>query len=149
MRRDPRDPRIGIFTRPVILLMTIGGVWLAIVNLLLFIWAYNSGRSADEARTMAFVSVVLFEFFKAYNFRSDRKSVFHKPFANKWLNLAILWELVLLGVIVYLPALHSVFGTFSLPLVDWAIIVVLAATIIPVLEIAKWMVRRGWFGRVI
>ena len=149
MRRAPRDPRVGIFTRPVVILMTIGGIWLAIVNLLLFIWAFNSGRSPEEARTMTFVSVVLFEFFKAYNFRSDRKSVFHKPFANKWLNLAILWELVLLGVIVYLPALHSVFGTFSLPLVDWTIIVILSATIIPVLEIAKWMVRRGWFGRVI
>jgi Ca2+-transporting ATPase len=149
MKRKPRDPRVGIFTRPVIILMVIGGIWLAIVNLIMFIWALNSGRSPEEARTMTFVSVVLFEFFKAYNFRSDRNSVFHKPFANKWLNLAIVWELMLLSLIVYLPALHPVFGTFSLPLMDWIIVVSLAVTVIPVLEMAKWMERRGWFGRLV
>ena len=30
----------------------------------------------DEARTMTFITLVLIEFFKAYNFRSDRNSVF-------------------------------------------------------------------------
>ena len=148
MRRAPRDPRVGIFTRPVVMLMVIGGIWLALVNLLLFSWALSSGRSPEEARTMTFVSVVLFEFFKAYSFRSDRHSIFRRPFANQWLNLAILWELILLSVIVYLPVLHSVFGTFSLPVVDWVIIVVLAVSVIPVLELAKWMQRRGWFGRL-
>ena len=54
---------------------------------------------------MTFVSLVLIQFFKAYNFRSDRLSVLHQPFANKWLNLAILWELVLLGLILYVPLL--------------------------------------------
>jgi P-type Ca2+ transporter type 2C len=149
MRRAPRDPRTGIFTRPVIILMVIGGVWLAIANLIMFYWAMNSGRSADEARTMTFVSVVLFEFFKAYSFRSDRNSIFRKPFENKWLNIAIVWELVLLSLIVYLPVLHPVFGTFSLTLTDWIIISILSITIIPVLEIAKWMQRRGWFGHMV
>ena len=45
MRRKPRDPRTGIFTRPVVTLMTVGGLWSAIVNLGVFIWALNSGRS--------------------------------------------------------------------------------------------------------
>ena len=39
MQRPPRDPRTGIFTRPVVLLMLAGGVWSAIVNLSLFVWA--------------------------------------------------------------------------------------------------------------
>jgi len=149
MRRAPRNPRTGIFTRPVVILMVIGGIWLALVNMALFTWALSTGRSPDEARTMTFVSVVLFEFFKAYNFRSDRNSVFKQPFANKWLNLAIVWELILLSLIVYLPVLHEPFGTFSLPFVDWAIIIALSVTIIPVLEIAKWMQRRGWFGELV
>jgi Ca2+-transporting ATPase len=52
----------------------------------------NSGRSMEEAMTMTFVSLVLMQFFKAYNFRSDRHSVFNRPFENKWLNLAVGWE---------------------------------------------------------
>ena len=85
---------------------------------------------------------MLIQFFKAYNFRSDRHSVLNKPFANKWLNLAILWELLLLVLIVYLPFLHRPFGTYSLPLVDWVIVVVLAFSVSPVLEAVKWFERR-------
>jgi P-type Ca2+ transporter type 2C len=148
MKRKPRDPRTGIFTRPVVSLMVVGGVWSTIVNLSLFIWALNSGRSTTEAMTMTFVSLVLIQFFKAYNFRSDRRSVLHKPFANKWLNLAIVWEFLLLLLIVYVTFLHRFFGTFSLTAIDWLIIFGLAFSILPVLEIAKWMVRREWFGKL-
>ena len=146
MRRPPRAAGQGIFTRPVITLMSVGGIWSAIVNLSLFAWAINTHRGDEEAMTMIFVSLVLIQFFKAYNFRSDRHSVLNQPFANKWLNLAVAWELLLLVLIVYVPFLHQPFGTFSLPLVDWIIIILLSLTISPVLELAKWMERRGWFG---
>jgi Ca2+-transporting ATPase len=148
MKRPPRDPRTGIFTRPVVLLMLVGGLWSALVNLSLFIWALNSGRSVEEAMTMTFVSLVLIQFFKAYNFRSDRHSVLRRPFANKWLNIAIAWELLLLGLIVYVPILERTFGTFGLSLRDWSIIIAAALTVSPVLELAKWMERRGWFGEL-
>ncbi len=146
MKRRPRNQRTGIFTRPVIALMLAGGIWSTVINLGLYIWAINSGRSQEEAMTMTFVSLVLVQFFKAYNFRSDRHSVFNRPFENKWLNTAIIWEAVLLLAIVYIPALHEPFNTFSLPLIDWAIIGVLSLTISPVLELVKWMERKGWFG---
>ncbi|MBI5563773.1 MAG: cation-translocating P-type ATPase [Chloroflexi bacterium] len=148
MHRPPRNPRTGIFTRPVVILMLLGGLWSTVINLGLFIWATNSGRSQAEAMTMTFVSLVLIQFFKAYNFRSDRHSVLKRPFANKWLNRAIVWELVLLAFIVYAPFLHEPFGTFSLHLEDWLIILGLAVTIVPVLEFAKWLERRGWFGKM-
>jgi len=147
MKRRPRDPRTGIFTRPVITLMVLGGLWSMLINLGLFTWALNAGKSLEEAMTMTFVSLVLIQFFKAYNFRSDRHSILDKPFANKWLNLAIVWEVVLLFVILYVPFLHDAFGTYYLPLIDWLIVGGLALTIIPVLEIAKWIERKGWLGK--
>lgn len=146
MRRKPRNPRVSIFTRPVVALILAGGIWSALANLGLFIWALSSGRSQSEAMTMTFVSLVLIQFFKAYNFRSDRHSIFKRPFANKWLNLAIGWELLLLAAIVYLPFLHVPFNTFSLPLVDVALVTITALTIVPVLELTKWLERKGWFG---
>ena len=148
MKRRPRDPRTGIFTRPVVMLMVVGGLWSTVINLGLFMWALNSGRSVQEAMTMTFVSLVLIQFFKAYNFRSDRHSVLRRPFANKWLNIAILWELFMLGLILYVPFLANVFGTLALPLRDWLIIVAAALTVSPILELAKWMERRGWFGEL-
>lgn len=146
MQRPPRNQRTGIFTRPVVLLMLTGGLWSTLVNLGLFTWALNSGRTLSEAMTMTFVSLVLIQFFKAYNYRSDRHSIWKKPFANKWLNLAIFWELVLLGLIIYVPFLHTIFGTFKMSLFDWVMIVGLAFSVVPVIELAKWAERRGWFG---
>jgi Ca2+-transporting ATPase len=148
MKRKPRNPRTGIFTRPVVTLMLLGGIWSTMINLGLFTWALNSGRSLDEAMTMTFISLVLIQFFKAYNFRSDRHSVLDKPFANKWLNLAVGWEMILLVLIIYLPFLNEAFNTYALPLIDWLIVFGLALTIMPVLEMAKWLERRGWFGKV-
>jgi P-type Ca2+ transporter type 2C len=146
MRRPPRDLHRGIFTRPVVFLMLAGGAWSTLVNLCLFSRALASGRSRTEAMTMTFVSLALIEFFKAYNFRSDRQTVLKHPFANRWLNLAIVWELALLILIVYLPALQAPLGTFALTGWDWVLILLAAASIFPVLELAKWLVRRVKFG---
>ncbi len=148
MRRKPRDPRVGVFTRPVVALMLVGGAWVAAVTLALFTWALQSGRSAAEAMTMTFVCLVLLQLVNAYNFRSDRHSIVRRPFANRWLNLAVAWELALLAVVVYLPVLRAPFGTYPLTLVDWAIVGAAALTIVPAVEIGKVFVRRGAFGAV-
>jgi Ca2+-transporting ATPase len=143
MQRPPNDRKRGIFTRPVMALMLAGGLWSMLVNLVLFEWARHSGRSLSEAMTMTFVSLVLIQFFKAYNFRSEKEHVFRKPFSNRWLNLAILWELVMLAAIIYVPALTAPFGTFAMPAEDWVIVVGGALTIVPVIEVVKWLIRSG------
>jgi Ca2+-transporting ATPase len=146
MRRQPRNPRTGLFTRPVVLLVVAGGLWSAAANLSLFGWALHSGRSSEQAMTMAFVSLVLIQFVMAYNFRSERYSVFSKPFANKWLNLAVGWELIPLAAVLYVPFLQAAFSTHSLNASDWTAVLVTVATMFPFMEILKWMLRRGWFG---
>ncbi|MGB5522726.1 MAG: cation-translocating P-type ATPase [Polyangiales bacterium] len=148
MQRPPRDGRTGVFTRPVVILMTVGGLWSTVVNLFVFTWALRSGRGVAQAMAMTFVSLVLIQFVKAYNFRSDRRSILHRPLANKWLNLAIFWELGLLLFIVLFPPMHEIFGTYALSQNDWLIVIGAALTISPVLELAKWCERRGWFGKL-
>jgi Ca2+-transporting ATPase len=144
MRRPPRNPRAGVFTRPVIVLLLAGGLWSGIANLTLFTSLLRTGRPVQEAMAMTFVSLVLIQFFKAYNYRSVRASVLRRPFANRWLNLAVAWEVLLLGAIVYVPVLQQPFGTFTVTYTDWILTVALAFTVVPVLETVKWMERRGW-----
>jgi Ca2+-transporting ATPase len=55
---------------------------------------------------------------------------------------------MLLALIIYLPVLQKPFATFSLTLEDWIIIIAISLTVSPVLELAKWMERRGWFGKL-
>ncbi len=142
MERAPRDARTGVFTRRVVTLMVVGGLWSTAANLVLFTWALRSGRGVTQAMTMAFVSLVLIEFFKAFSFRSDRRSVVHRPFANKWLNLAIMWEMALLIFIVSFPPLHEPFGIHPLSRTDWLLVLCPALTISPVLDLTKWFLAR-------
>jgi Ca2+-transporting ATPase len=141
MSRKPRDPRVGIFTRPVVAILIVGGLWSAFVNLGAFILLRRAGRPLPEVMAITFVLLVLIQFFNAYNCRSDRLTVFRQTFANRWLNAAVAWELVLLVAIVYTPFLHKPFGTFSLAPSDWMLAVSLAFSIVPVVEAVKWATR--------
>jgi Ca2+-transporting ATPase len=97
---------------------------------------------------LTFVLLVLIQFFNAYNCRSDRLPVFRGVFANRWLNMAVTWELLLLVIIVYVPFFHEPFGTFTFSPADWMLTTALAFSVVPVMEAVKWMVRRGWFGEL-
>jgi Ca2+-transporting ATPase len=143
MRRPPRDPGRGILDRPVLTSIAVAGAWSALLNVGLFAWALASGRSEAEAMTIAFVSLVLVQFVNAYVFRSERHTLLHRPFANRWLNAAVAWELALLAAVVYLPALRRPFGTFALPVEDWIVVGLAAVSMAPVVEGAKAYARRA------
>ena len=111
-------------------------------NIGLFSWSLWAGRSLQESMALGFISLTLIQFFKAYNFRSDKNSVLRRPFANKWLNAAIGGELIILLLVIYVPFLQAPFKTFSLLPADWILVILTAITIIPVLEITKWFLRK-------
>jgi len=142
MKHRPRDRREGVFSANTWMLILAGGFWSAFVNFILFSWVLNKEQETQKAMAMTFICLVLIQFFKAYSFRSASWSTFRRPFANRWLNLAIGWELVLLCMIVYLPLLQVAFGTFALSLQDWLLVIGAALTIVPVLDIAKYLLHR-------
>jgi Ca2+-transporting ATPase len=148
MRRPPRRRGEGIFTKRVTALIVTGGAWSALITLSLFSWAVSTERVLAEAMTMTFATLVMIEFFKAYSYRSDRNSVFDRPFANRWLNLAIAWEIAIVVLVVNVPFLQDAFGTTTLSAADWGIVAGSAVTIVPVLEIAKRVIRRGQMKEV-
>jgi Ca2+-transporting ATPase len=92
--------------------------------------------------TMTFVSLVLMEFFKAYGYRSDHQHVLYRPLSNRWLNLAIAWEVGLLMLMLYVPMLQRAFGLTGVSPWEWAFLLFWSHTILPVLEFGKWLERR-------
>jgi hypothetical protein len=57
-------------------------------------------------------------------------------------------EVLLLPLLIYVPFLSEAFDTAALGLADWALVLALALSVMPVLESVKRMVRRGWFGPI-
>jgi len=138
MKRKPRPRNQTIFTPPVLRYLAATGIWTALATLAVFVWALKSGKSFPEAQSMCFVTLILIEFFNAFNCRSLEYSVFKIGIAtNKWLLLAIFWECVLLGLVVYLPVLQGPFNTYALSLQDWLISILAASTIFIAVEIYK------------
>src|SRR4029434_10495083 len=68
---------------------------------------------------------------------SNWKTAFHRPLGNAWLNLAILWEVLLLVVVVMVLVFHGSFSGFSLTGPDWVTALCVAASVVPVLEAGK------------
>ena len=50
---------------------------------------------------------------------------------------------------MYVPIFQRAFGTFSFGPADWLLAAALAFSIVPVVEVVKWMARRGWFGELV
>lgn len=143
MKRQPRPRNESIFTRPVLGLITIGGVWSMVINVAIFTWAIRSGKSLIEAQGLVFMTLIIIQFIKAFNYRSDRLSLFKIGIlGNKWLVGAVLVSFAMTVPILYVPVLQEVFHTYPLPLVDWVIVLLSSFTIFPVLEISKLVIRR-------
>jgi Ca2+-transporting ATPase len=143
MSKKPRPRNQTIFTRSVTSYLLIAGIWTAVISLAVFVWAINTGRSVEEAQSLCFVTLILIEFFNAFNCRSLEESIFKVGvFKNRWLLLSISWEIVLLLLIVYLPPLHGPFNTFPLAWWEWLIALISASTIFIGLELFKLIKRR-------
>lgn len=143
MQRKPRPRGQGVFTMPVAVLILVGGIWSCLVNLGIFKWALDVGKSMVEAQCLCFLTLIMIQFFKAYNFRSERHSVFKiGMFKNKWLNLAVGSQVLLMLLIIYLPFFQRVFHTYPLDWFDWLLSILLSLSIFPVLELSKLVLGR-------
>jgi Ca2+-transporting ATPase len=143
MKRKPRPRNQTIFTRPVVTLVVLGGIWSTVVNLGIFSWALGSGKSLIEAQCLVFMTLIIIQFFKSFNFRSDRLSILQIGILkNKWLIAAVLVSLGMTLPLLYVPFLQNIFHTYPLGLADWAIVVLTSSTIFGVLELGKLIIRK-------
>ncbi|MBN1875540.1 MAG: cation-translocating P-type ATPase [Anaerolineae bacterium] len=113
---------------------------------------YAEGTAAfDEfvlltSETMAFMTLVLSELFRAYTSRSERYPLFKLGvFTNKWMQYAIGFSIVLLLLVVYIPvpAVREVFNTTPLTLTEWLVMAPLILLPSVAAEVYKWLSNRA------
>ncbi len=117
---------------------------MGIASLALFLWAYDgTPASVPYARTMTLIAMAMFQWFNAWNCRSEGKSLFEIGlFSNKWLIAATVFVLLLQFAIVYVPFMQYIFKTVPLSLSDWGLIFAVSAPIILIEELRKQLVKR-------
>lgn len=122
MSRPPRSPKERIINREMAwgIFYQAGAITAAVLGL--FAFAYH-GVWREEAATLAFVTLVMSELFRAYAARSEWTPLLRLGLStNPWMHWAFLSSLVFLLGVVYVPPLRLVFDTHSLTLAEWAII---------------------------
>lgn len=146
LARRPRPPAEPIFNRLMLERVAISAVVIGGLAFAAFQWMLGHGYSEMEARNGTLLLMVLFENVQAFNSRSEVRSVFrHNPWRNRLLLFGVAGaQLVHIGA-MYTPGLSDVLGLAPVSLEHWIRLLGLAAVMLVVMEVHKW-VRRSAYG---
>jgi Ca2+-transporting ATPase len=126
-----RAARLGVY-----------GTTMAAGTLFAFAHARAGGAGLEEARTLAFTTFVLFQFFNLFNARVGRESAFGPGvFANGKLWLALVGVVALQAVVVEWAPARALFHTTPLPLDHWALAALIASSVVVFDEVRKLGLR--------
>ena len=114
----------------------------------LYLFREYIGADMAKAWTMSLTTLAIFQWFNAWNCRSDNRSVFA---SNPFSNIYLVWATVIVTLLqlfaVYNPLAQKVLHTTPLALSEWLAILPIAASIIFVEEIRKLFSRNSRFAR--
>jgi len=148
MRRPPRPSREPIINREMIWNTVVQAIAITASTLIAFVLGLRLyPDSLVAAQTIAFITLVSSELFRAYTSRSEHYPLLKLGlFSNPYMVGATLSSLALMLAVVYLPLFEPIFYTFNLPLRDYLFI--LPLTLIPSIaaEVTKWVTSRGKAG---
>jgi len=151
MSRPPRPRTEGVFSSSVNVLLATVGLYLTLILIPLFgyYYYYNPWGLSDpemiltEARTVVFITLVLMQLVNAFNSRSDYLSLFTVGvFANRFLVLSVLVSLGMMVMVIEWGPLSRLFYTTPLRWQDWLVAAGLSLSLVPVVELTKWIARR-------
>ncbi|MEL7663796.1 MAG: calcium-transporting P-type ATPase, PMR1-type [Methanosarcina mazei] len=144
MKQKPRKSTEGLVSRRMLIASLGLGALIAVQSLGVLSWALEEGMPLPKIQTLIFTLVVISLMFNAFNWRSDRLSVFSLGiFTNRPLIYAILSTVLLQLAAIYVPVLQTAFRTVPLSLSDWGMIIPLASTTLIVMEVVKYLERRA------
>ena len=107
-------------------------------------WTWSSGVLLDYARAMAFSLLALCPLFHAFNCRSATASILAlKPMVSMALALGITVSAAIHLVSVLVPTLRPVFRTYPMAVAEWALLLLLSASIVPAFEGLKLLATPG------
>jgi Ca2+-transporting ATPase len=142
MQRPPRPPQESIFAHGMWQHMLWVGLLIGGLSILSQAWAIHIG--SDHWQTIVFTVLTFCQLANALAIRSERESLFSIGlFSNRPLLGAVLLTVLLQLAVIYVPFLQSIFKTQALSFDELAICFTLPLVVFLVVEVEKWLVRKG------
>lgn len=144
MRRPPRDASEPILTPYLIWRVVYVSIILMGGTFGLFLWEMEQGVSIEHARTVAVNTLIMFEIFYLFNSRYITDSVLNwKGFSgNRYVLISITILIILQLGFTYLAPMQSLFGTTAIDFIIWFRIILVASSVLFLVELEKYIVRK-------
>ncbi|UCE78959.1 MAG: HAD-IC family P-type ATPase [Nitrospiraceae bacterium] len=143
IERPLRAPQEGIMSKLLIQRTVLVGSIISLGVIFNYVMAIKSGDTIEQARTVAVTTMVFFQFFQAWNSRSEMQSIFKiSPASNMFLFISMITAFFAHLAVLYVPAFQWIFRTAPLSIPEWIKIITVSATIILAVEIDKLIRRR-------
>ena len=96
-----------------------------------------------KATTMALAAIVFSQIGAVFNCRTEKQSAFKVGLlSNKQVNFGIIFEIILIAALVYLPPLQTIFHTAPLDVTDWLLLCIWPPLILLIEEARKAFLRK-------
>ena len=143
MNHPPRGKSSNFLSNGVLPSIFYQGFFEGGITLFVFWYATHIAKWGNPVgETMAFATLGLIQLFHAFNVKSVYKSLGQVgAFKNKMFNYAILVSAVMLLSVMVIPGLTTVFDVATLTAEQWLFVVGSAFSIVPIVEIAKAIMR--------
>lgn len=146
LQKPPRHPKVGLLFPGLMLRVGFLAGMLGVGAIMVFNYA-KINLIGENASTLAFCSIVVFEWLLAFNARSDEYTIFRlKVFRNRWLLLSLSVAMLLQMIVIYVPFMQEAFGTVPIGLTEW-MIALAPGVIIFIIETMRKMVKPELFSR--
>ena len=144
LKRRPRPPKEPIFNRLMIERVLINAVFMGGLAFMVFAWQIGNGISAESARNITLLLMVLFENVHVLNSRSETLSVFKiSLFSNPFLIGGMLAAQSIHIIAMHTPGLSTLLDLEPVDLRTWFTLLGIALILIIVDELHKLLKHRA------
>lgn len=140
MKRKPRPSNESVFSNGAGLDIVLQGIYMAAIILTSFFIGYKMDGHLN-GMTMAFLTINLAELFHAISMRTQRGSLIKLKTFNWWLFGALTLTFLLNIALIYVPAFEVLFDFAPINFTEFMIALALAFSVLPVLEVYKFIMR--------
>ena len=143
MQRPPRDAHEPILTAYLMWRIAYVSMILMGGTFGLFLWEMEQGASIEHAQTVAVNTLIMFEIFYLFNSRYMTESIFNWEglSGNRFVLIAIAILIILQLGFTYLAPMQALFGTTAIDFTIWLRIVLVASSVLFLVEFEKCVVR--------
>jgi Ca2+-transporting ATPase len=153
MSEPPRKAKTSLLTAREYFGISFVGVWMGACAIACYLWPWPLDavpEGAAGARSIAFSLLAVSPLFHAVNCRSGTASFLSlRPILPRALIGACLISFGIHLVAVVPPFLRPVFRTYPMGIYEWSVLVLLSASIVPAIELLKWLQRRGMLAETL